>query len=55
MIDEPEGIGEFPIAKQYGDVLAFQPDMVGLIEISVAMPWLLGRVKGASKDAFVRR
>ena len=55
MIDKPKGIGDLPIAKQHRDVLALRPDLVGLIQIPVALPWLLGRVERASEDAFVGR
>ncbi len=55
VIDEPKGIGDIPIAKHHRDLLALRPDPVGLIEVLVAMPWLLGRVERAGEDAFVRR
>ena len=31
MVDEPKGIGDLPIAKQYRNVLSLRPDQVGLI------------------------
>ena len=55
MIDEPEGVGDFPIAKQYCGVFAFRPNPVGLIQILMSLPRLLGRVERASEDAFVGR
>ena len=53
IVDEPKGIGDLSIAKQHRDVLALRPDPVGLIQIPVALPRLLGRVERASEDAFV--
>ena len=53
VVDEPKGIGDLPIAKQYRDVLVFRSDLVRLIEIPVALPGLLGGVERAGEDAFV--
>ena len=55
VVDEPKGIGDLPIAKQYRDVVVLRPDPVGLIQVPVALPRLLGRVERAGEDAFVGR
>ena len=55
VVDEAEGIGDLPIAKQYRDFLTFRSDRVGLIEILLPLPRLLGRVERAGQDAFVGR
>src|SRR5688572_5665740 len=55
MVDEAKRIGDLPVAEEYRDVLALRPDLVGLVQIPVAIPWLLRRTEGASEDPFVGR
>jgi hypothetical protein len=55
VIDEAEGIGNIPVAEHHGERLLRGADCVGLIEMIMTIPGLVGHLERPVEDTFVRR
>lgn len=55
MIDEPKCIGNISVPEHHGERVGVRADRVGLIQMVLAIPGLVGHLKRAVKNAFVRR